>query len=58
MPLYLERNEHGTRCAGEIAAVKNDYCGVGVAFESRISGDTCQVLIEKYLCLLISEAVI
>lgn len=29
---------HGTRCAGEIAAVKNDVCGVGVAYTSQVSG--------------------
>lgn len=29
---------HGTRCAGEIAAVKNDVCGLGVAYESNVSG--------------------
>ncbi|ODV76896.1 uncharacterized protein CANTADRAFT_24155 [Suhomyces tanzawaensis NRRL Y-17324] len=29
---------HGTRCAGEIAAVKNDVCGVGVAYNSQVSG--------------------
>lgn len=29
---------HGTRCAGEIAGAKNDYCGVGVAYDARISG--------------------
>ena len=29
---------HGTRCAGEIAAVKNDVCGVGVAYKSQVSG--------------------
>lgn len=29
---------HGTRCAGEIAAVKNDVCGVGVAYDSKVSG--------------------
>jgi kexin len=29
---------HGTRCAGEVAAAKNDVCGVGVAYESKISG--------------------
>ncbi|OLL26524.1 Kexin [Neolecta irregularis DAH-3] len=28
---------HGTRCAGEIAAVKNDVCGIGVAFHSKVS---------------------
>ncbi|XP_042230513.1 proprotein convertase subtilisin/kexin type 7-like [Homarus americanus] len=33
-----ERNEHGTRCAGEIAAVTNNVCGVGVAYRANISG--------------------
>jgi kexin len=34
----LSDDQHGTRCAGEIAAVKNDVCGVGVAYESRVAG--------------------
>ncbi|KAL5340792.1 peptidase S8/S53 domain-containing protein [Aspergillus crustosus] len=34
----LRDDRHGTRCAGEIAAAKNDVCGVGVAYDSRISG--------------------
>lgn len=29
---------HGTRCAGEIAAVKNKYCGIGVAYDAKVSG--------------------
>jgi kexin len=29
---------HGTRCAGEIAAVKNDVCGLGVAYTAKIAG--------------------
>ena len=33
-----EENKHGTRCAGEIAAVPNDICGVGVAPGARFSG--------------------
>ncbi|KAK4324916.1 hypothetical protein Pmani_004476 [Petrolisthes manimaculis] len=33
-----ENNEHGTRCAGEIAAVANGVCGVGVAYRANISG--------------------
>ncbi|EGW32338.1 uncharacterized protein SPAPADRAFT_153129 [Spathaspora passalidarum NRRL Y-27907] len=40
-PLPLPRlfdDYHGTRCAGEIAAVKNDVCGVGVAYKSQVSG--------------------
>ncbi|WPH02395.1 Hypothetical protein R9X50_00525800 [Acrodontium crateriforme] len=31
-------DRHGTRCAGEVAAAKNNVCGVGVAYDSRISG--------------------
>ncbi|CAD5210471.1 unnamed protein product [Bursaphelenchus xylophilus] len=32
-------NKHGTRCAGEVAAVAgNNVCGVGVAFKSNIGG--------------------
>lgn len=34
----LSDDQHGTRCSGEIAAVKNDVCGLGVAYESKISG--------------------
>ncbi|KAF1981438.1 subtilisin-like protein [Aulographum hederae CBS 113979] len=34
----LSDDRHGTRCAGEVSAVKNDACGVGVAYESRIAG--------------------
>ncbi|KAH3680904.1 hypothetical protein WICMUC_000047 [Wickerhamomyces mucosus] len=34
----LADDYHGTRCAGEIAAVKNDVCGVGVAYDSQVSG--------------------
>lgn len=34
-----DTNHHGTRCAGEIAAVANNgVCGVGVAYEAQISG--------------------
>ncbi|AQZ10106.1 KEX2 (YNL238W) [Zygosaccharomyces parabailii] len=34
----LEDDYHGTRCAGEIAAVRNSVCGVGVAYDSKVSG--------------------
>lgn len=34
----LKDDKHGTRCAGEIAAVKNNVCGVGVAYKARIGG--------------------
>ncbi|XP_042893586.1 furin-like protease 2, partial [Penaeus japonicus] len=39
MPRDNGDNRHGTRCAGEVAAVAfNDYCGVGVAYNSSIGG--------------------
>ncbi|EFW99397.1 pheromone processing endoprotease kex2 [Grosmannia clavigera kw1407] len=34
----LSDDRHGTRCAGEVSAVRNNVCGVGVAYDSRISG--------------------
>lgn len=34
----LSDDHHGTRCAGEVSAGKNDACGVGLAYDSRISG--------------------
>ncbi|XP_057700391.1 furin (paired basic amino acid cleaving enzyme) a [Corythoichthys intestinalis] len=35
----LNDNRHGTRCAGEVAAVANNgVCGVGVAYNARIGG--------------------
>ncbi|KAF3686384.1 Stereocilin Precursor [Channa argus] len=40
-PRYTQLNEnrHGTRCAGEVAAVANNgICGVGVAYNAKIGG--------------------
>ena len=32
-------SSHGTRCAGEVAAVANNsVCGVGVAYDANIGG--------------------
>ena len=31
-------DKHGTRCAGEIAAGKNNVCGVGMAYDSKVAG--------------------
>ncbi|CAL1705543.1 unnamed protein product [Somion occarium] len=31
-------DHHGTRCAGQIAAVKNNVCGIGIAYESKVAG--------------------
>ena len=33
------KNHHGTRCAGEIAAIADNHvCGVGVAYGAKVSG--------------------
>ncbi|XP_070478424.1 proprotein convertase subtilisin/kexin type 4 isoform X5 [Equus przewalskii] len=40
-PRYTPSNEnrHGTRCAGEVAAMANNrFCGTGVAYNARIGG--------------------
>ena len=35
-------SSHGTRCAGEVAAVANNsVCGVGVAYDANIGGKHC-----------------
>ncbi|EEP75781.1 hypothetical protein UREG_00628 [Uncinocarpus reesii 1704] len=34
----LSDDKHGTRCAGEVAAVKNNVCGVGVAYNGKVAG--------------------
>lgn len=42
-------NHHGTRCAGEIAAVPNNsFCAVGVAYGSRIAG-TFQLSLSRFI---------
>ncbi|KAL1838672.1 hypothetical protein VTJ49DRAFT_2424 [Mycothermus thermophilus] len=34
----LSDDRHGTRCAGEVAAVRNNVCGVGVAYDAKVAG--------------------
>ncbi|KAF9299948.1 pheromone processing endoprotease [Mortierella antarctica] len=34
----LWNDDHGTRCAGEIASARNDLCGVGVAWDAKVAG--------------------
>uniref|UniRef100_A0A7N4V0S6 Proprotein convertase subtilisin/kexin type 4 n=1 Tax=Sarcophilus harrisii TaxID=9305 RepID=A0A7N4V0S6_SARHA len=35
----MDENRHGTRCAGEVAAVANNrVCGAGVAYKAKIGG--------------------
>ncbi|KAF7726576.1 pheromone processing endoprotease [Apophysomyces ossiformis] len=31
-------DNHGTRCAGQIAAVRNKACGVGIAYNAKVAG--------------------
>ncbi|XP_075391324.1 proprotein convertase subtilisin/kexin type 4 isoform X2 [Tenrec ecaudatus] len=34
-----DENRHGTRCAGEVAAIANNgFCGIGIAYNARIGG--------------------
>ncbi|XP_074647026.1 neuroendocrine convertase 2-like [Tubulanus polymorphus] len=45
-------NSHGTRCAGEVAAKRdNEICGVGVAYDSKIAG--LRMLDQPYMTDLI-----
>uniref|UniRef100_T1JNR2 Neuroendocrine convertase 2 n=1 Tax=Strigamia maritima TaxID=126957 RepID=T1JNR2_STRMM len=45
-------NSHGTRCAGEVAAARdNDVCGVGVAYDSMVAG--IRMLDQPYMTDLI-----
>ncbi|CAM1504605.1 Fc.00g021960.m01.CDS01 [Cosmosporella sp. VM-42] len=55
----LSDDRHGTRCAGEVSAARNDVCGVGVAYDSKIAGirilskpisdaDEAEAMIYKY----------
>jgi hypothetical protein len=34
----LSDDHHGTRCAGQVAAGKNNACGIGLAYESKVAG--------------------
>jgi len=45
-------NSHGTRCAGEVAAARdNNVCGVGVAYDSMVAG--IRMLDQPYMTDLI-----
>lgn len=40
MPLF---SSHGTRCAGEVAALANNsICGTGVAYQAHVGGNIAQ----------------
>ncbi|KAF8599032.1 hypothetical protein BDV93DRAFT_609480 [Ceratobasidium sp. AG-I] len=34
----LSDDQHGTRCAGEVSAARNDVCGVGVSYDAKVAG--------------------
>lgn len=46
----LSDDTHGTRCAGQIGAVKNDVCGVGVAYDSKVAG--LYLIATRYMMLI------
>lgn len=49
-------NHHGTRCAGEIAAVPNNsFCAVGVAYGSKVAGKQDRLLIRCSNTLAVFE---
>ncbi|EDS41848.1 proprotein convertase subtilisin/kexin type 4, furin [Culex quinquefasciatus] len=51
MPRDNGDNKHGTRCAGEVAAVAfNNYCGVGVAYNASIGGTDRDLIPEPSAC--------
>ncbi|KAJ3299211.1 pheromone processing endoprotease, partial [Blyttiomyces sp. JEL0837] len=37
-PQKPNEDRHGTRCAGQIVAARNDVCGIGVAWDAKVSG--------------------
>lgn len=46
MPRDNGDNKHGTRCAGEVAAIAfNQYCGIGVAYNASIGGTVVYYII-------------
>lgn len=52
MPQDNGDNKHGTRCAGEVAAVAfNSFCGVGVAYNASIGGERGDFQLIPFPCL-------
>jgi len=60
MPRDNGDNKHGTRCAGEVAAVAfNQYCGVGVAYNASIGGKkNCTENCNRHDCLSKNDRII
>lgn len=56
MPRDNGDNKHGTRCAGEVAAVAfNSFCGIGVAYNASIGGTSLLSSLINLACQLLSE---
>lgn len=48
MPRDNGDNKHGTRCAGEVAAVAfNDFCGIGIAYNASIGGNYMSIIYRR-----------
>ncbi|TQV95510.1 KEX1 protease precursor [Cordyceps javanica] len=52
----LREDGHGTRCAGEVAAVRNNVCGVGVAYDAKVAG--IRILSKEISDMDVAEAMI
>lgn len=49
---YTDENRHGTRCAGEVAAIfNNSLCIVGIAYNARIGGNILLSFVSSHLCV-------
>ena len=45
---------HGNRCGGVIAAsANNTQCGVGVAFNAKLGGNTIHLIVNTIIILII-----
>ncbi len=43
---------HGTRCAGEVSAARdNGVCGVGVAYDSKVAGERNFLVTRESACM-------
>lgn len=53
MCLIVVIYRHGTLVAGAIAASKNSVCGVGVAYDASLGGETCGAGTERITDLVL-----
>ncbi|VBB27463.1 unnamed protein product, partial [Acanthocheilonema viteae] len=51
---YTDENRHGTRCAGEVAAIfNNSLCIVGIAYNARIGG----TILDSFVGLIVEKRI-